>query len=83
MQIQTVFKAGNSEVIAVPALLRRQIGIKIGSKVVVDVTSDGKAIIVSKAGSEAKLSTVTPQFLQVLEKVNKRYGPALRKLANL
>lgn len=83
MQIQTVFKAGNSEVIAVPALLRRQIGIKIGSKVVVDITSDGKAIIVSKVGSEAKLSTVTPQFLQVLEKVNKRYGPALRKLANL
>lgn len=83
MQVQTVFKAGNSDVVVIPPEVKKSAGIKTGSKVIVQLASDGKTLLVSKKGSSQKVSSVTPQFLEILERVNKRYGPALKKLAKL
>ena len=83
MQTQTIFKAGNSEVIAIPKEIRKQMNLKKGSKVVLEVAADGKTLIVSKAGRGKKVSSVTHEFIKTLERVNKRYGPALAKLAKL
>ena len=83
MQTQTVFKAGNSEVIAIPSEIRKQMNLKKGSKVVLELGADGKTLIISKAGRGKKVSSVTPEFIKTLERVNKRYGPALAKLAKL
>jgi len=44
-------------------------------------SADGKAFIVSKNALRA--SSVTPEFVRVLNEVNKRYGAALSMLAKL
>ncbi|KKR30380.1 MAG: hypothetical protein UT61_C0008G0036 [Candidatus Woesebacteria bacterium GW2011_GWA1_39_8] len=42
MQIQTVFKAGNSNVVAIPKDISKKLGLKKGSRVVVEATSDNR-----------------------------------------
>ena len=81
MQIQTVFKAGNSDVVAIPSEVKKKAGIKTGSDVIVDVASDGRTILISKVGNKKKVSSITPEFLEWLEAFNKEYGPALQELA--
>ncbi len=83
MQIQTVFKAGNSNVVAIPRPISKELGLKKGSKVVIELAADRRSVLLRKVGSKAVASSITPEFLEVLERVNKRYGPALRKLAKL
>lgn len=48
MQIQTVFKVGNSTVVAIPKALSRELNIQIGQKVLVDKTSGSEAITIKK-----------------------------------
>ena len=83
MQIQTVFKAGNSNVVTIPKSISDEVGIKKGSKVIIELAADGKTIVLSKAGARKNTLSITPEFLRTLERVNKRYGPALAKLAKL
>ncbi|HSX49031.1 MAG TPA: hypothetical protein VLE44_02120 [Candidatus Saccharimonadales bacterium] len=80
MSIQTVFKAGNSDVVAIPPEIKKRTGIKTGSSILVDVASDGKTIVINEVGDRKK-SVITPDFLKWLESFNKEYGPALKKLA--
>lgn len=80
MQIQTVFKAGNSNVVAIPKDISQKVGLKKGSKVVVEATPDNR-IVVSKAEAKKKRSSITPEFLEWLDAFNKEYGPALDELA--
>jgi len=80
MANQTVFKAGNSDVVALPPEVKRKTGIKTGSKIVVDVASDGKTIVINEVG-KGKKSALTPNFFDWLEKFNEEYGPALAELA--
>ncbi len=80
MAIQTVFKAGNSDVVAIPPEIKKRTGIKTGSNILVDVASDGKTIVINEVGDKNQ-SVITPDFLKWLEKFNKEYGPALKKLA--
>lgn len=82
MQTQTIFQAGNSEVIAVPKEIRKRMGLKKGSKVVLELGTDGKTLMISKAGVGSKVSSITPEFLDWLKSFNKKYGPALRELAD-
>jgi len=81
MQIQTVFKAGNSEVVAIPPEIRKKSGIKAGSKVVVEATSDGATIIINRVENNDKKAVFSPDFFGWLEKFNGEYGQALAKLA--
>ena len=48
MQVQTVFKAGNSDVVAIPKSIGRSVGIKSGQKVVVEESPDGNSVVVRK-----------------------------------
>ena len=80
MQIQTVFRAGNSNVVAIPKDISKKLGLKRGSKVVVEATPDNR-IVVSKAENKKGKSSITPEFLEWLDSFNKEYGPALEELA--
>ena len=50
MQVQKVFRAGNSNVIAIPKDLSEELGIKPGQKVVVEKDPNGEGVIMRKAG---------------------------------
>lgn len=78
MNIQTVFRAGNSEVVVLP----KSLGFKTGDKVVVDRGLVAGTAYVSRANENLDASSITPNFLSVLEGVNKRYRKALAELAN-
>ncbi|CAN5326691.1 hypothetical protein BH10PAT1_BH10PAT1_5510 [soil metagenome] len=59
MQIQTVFKAGNSNtVVSIPKSLSDELGIKTGQKVFVDKSADGD-IIIKKVQPKNKKSSVS------------------------
>ena len=77
MQIQTVFKAGNSSVVALP----KDLGFKPGDKVVVDRGFGTATAFITKADSKKISSSITPDFLKILDGINKRYGKALTELA--
>ena len=55
-------------------------GFNPGVKIFLHPSPDYRSLILSK-DSPPRKSSVTPEFLQVLERVNKRYGPVFAKLA--
>ncbi|KKU04238.1 MAG: hypothetical protein UX88_C0002G0019 [Candidatus Woesebacteria bacterium GW2011_GWC2_47_16] len=57
MQIQTVFRAGNSSVVAIPKDLAKELKIKVGQRVIVEKTQDD-TLQIRKA---IKRSQKTPQ----------------------
>ena len=81
MQVQTVFKAGNSDVVAIPQEIKRRTGVKTGTNIIVDVTSDGKTIVINKVENAGKKTFLSLDFFSWIEKFNKEYGSALKKLA--
>lgn len=81
MQLQTIFKAGNSDVVAIPLEVRKKTGLKTGSNIIVEVAPDGETVVISKAGNNINRSFITPGFINWLGDFNKKYGSALRDLA--
>lgn len=79
---QTIIRIGNSEGVILPKGVRKAMGVKKGSRVDVEVTHD-KKVIISKTGSKNSSSLITPEFIEILAGINRRYGPALKKLAKL
>jgi antitoxin component of MazEF toxin-antitoxin module len=82
MQFQTVFKAGNSSVITIPKPLARELGIRPGQKVVVEKTSSGDGLIISKVGkSGVKRARLDAEFKKWLEVFLKENAEILDELA--
>lgn len=54
MKIQKTFQAGNSQVVAIPKALAREIGLEIGHKVVMEKTSDNLGFIIKRADEGVK-----------------------------
>jgi len=54
MQIQKVFQAGNSQVVAIPKDLALEIGFSVGEKVVMEKTPNGKGVIIMRADEGVK-----------------------------
>jgi len=54
MQIQTVFRAGNSNVVAIPKDLSKETGIKAGQKVIVGKSSEDELVIRKFTGKKVK-----------------------------
>lgn len=79
--IQHIVQIGHSAGVIIPSDIRKQLGLKPGMKVSVDVSVDKRALMVTKHDVK-HVSTITPHFLDVLERVNKRYGAAFAKLAH-
>lgn len=79
---QSIIQIGNSEGVAIPKEIRKKVGLKKGVKVDVELTHDNR-VVISKAGSKKPTTSITPEFIETLKRVNKRYGLALKKLAKL
>lgn len=69
MQTQTVFRAGNSNVVAIPKDLSRELKITPGQKVVVAKVPEEEAIIIKKITKikKTKESTIDREFKNWLE----------------
>lgn len=80
MQIQTVFKAGNSDAVVISPEIKKKTGIKTGSKIVVGVASDGKTIVINEVGDKTK-ATLTTDFFEWMKSFNREYGSALAELS--
>jgi len=83
MQIQTVFRAGNSNVVAIPKDISKKLGLKKGSKVIVEITTDNK-IVVSKPETKKEKVTkdkVSAEFKKWLDGVLKEDKEILDELA--
>lgn len=78
MQIQTVFKAGNSDVVSLP----KDLGFKFGDKVSVNKGLSNGTAFISKMDGDVAVSSITPEFISILDGINKRYGKALSELAS-
>jgi len=79
----TAVQIGNSVGVIIPADYRKKKNIKKGTKLDHDYTADGKLVLdtVSGAKKTGKLASVTPEFKEWLDSVNKEYGAALEELA--
>lgn len=83
MQIQTVFKAGNSSVVAIPKNIARELGIKPGKKVAITYSADSVTFS-TKIPKTTKYEAVSDkEFLSLIKEIESRYGSALKELANL
>ena len=84
MRIQTVFKAGNSNVVAIPKNLSEELQIKPGQKVRVEKSSDEDAIIIRKTANSktAKTKPITKEFKNWLDKVLEEDKEIFDELAN-
>jgi antitoxin component of MazEF toxin-antitoxin module len=68
MQTQSIFKVGNSHVVAIPAHLMKDLGLKNGQKVVVEKSPDTDAVTVTPYGRATKTPTkITQEFHLWLE----------------
>lgn len=76
---QKIIQVGNSAGIIIPKALLDQLNLEPGSQVVVQEDLTAGAIIITKKGT--KTTSINSNFLDILEKVNKEYGPALKELA--
>ena len=84
MQTQTIFQAGNSDVIVIPKHLMKELNLKKGQKVIVDRTPDGEAIVIKKTNktiSTAKKSATSAEFKKWLDTFMKENGEILDELA--
>lgn len=82
MNKQTVFRAGNSNVVAIPKYLSEELGIKSGQKVTIDKTSDGSAIVIKISGKTKRAPKATrKEFKRWLSKVLKEDSEILDELA--
>jgi bifunctional DNA-binding transcriptional regulator/antitoxin component of YhaV-PrlF toxin-antitoxin module len=80
---QVVIQIGNSEGLILPKDVRNKTGLKKGVKFYIEITPDNRVVIGKVGSKKGKVSSVTPEFAKMLEEVNDRYGPALKKLAKL
>lgn len=83
MQTQTIFRAGNSNVVAIPKDIQEELGLKRGQKVVVEKTPNGDAVIkkVDRANRRVKKSAVSEEFEKWLDQVLKEDAEILDELA--
>ncbi len=84
MQIQKVFQAGNSQVVAIPKALALELGFRVGHKVVMEKTLNGKGLVIMRA-DEGVIKTVKPktdgEFQSWLTQFIEENGEILDELA--
>lgn len=83
MQIQTIFKAGNSGVVSIPKDLMKELGFEIGKKVFVGKNQEGE-IVIKKATKTKVLATkyaIGLEFKKWLKEATKEDAEILDQLA--
>ena len=78
---QKIIQVGNSTGVIIPKLLLEKVKLKTGEQVIIEQDGTSNSLIISKIGSKCKHTTLTPEFLAILERVNNLYGAALKELA--
>ena len=82
MQTQKIFQAGNSEVVAIPNYIKKDLKLKKGSPVVIEKIPGEDAFIVKKVtASNIKKSAVQKEFNNWLQNVLKEDAEILDELA--
>jgi antitoxin component of MazEF toxin-antitoxin module len=82
MRIQTIFRAGNSDVVALPQAYAKRAGFSVGQKVSVEQTENGAIIIRSyKEAPKAKATTMQKEFDSWMEQFIDENGGILDELA--
>ena len=77
---QKIIQIGNSAGVTIPKEVLKETGLKNGSRVYVEKDPNGETIYITRK-ERLFTSSITPDFLAVLDKVNKKYGAALKRLA--
>lgn len=77
--IQKIIQIGNSLGVIIPKALSGN-HLKAGEKVVVEKDQASETYTISK-NKNTGISSITPYFFGVLDRVNKQYGKALREIA--
>lgn len=78
--IQKIIKVGNSLGVLIPRELVAQVGLVAGNKVYMEKDPNGTSIVINK-NSKVFSSSITPDFLRIVDNINKKYGVALKNLA--
>ncbi len=77
MTTQKPTKIGNSWGTIIPSSIWKEIDAKPDGELILQVI-DRRLVI---SGEERPMNSITPEFVEMMEEVHKRYGPALAKLA--
>lgn len=77
---QKIIQIGNSVGVIIPRDVLKETGLKNGSRVYVEKDPNGATIYITRK-EKLFTSSITPDFLAVLDKVNKKYKTALKRLA--
>lgn len=75
-----IFKSGNSAVVSLPEEALESLGLSIGSRIELRIDNDRNAIVLSPAREVEP--DVGRDFTRKVEEFRRRYGPALRALAD-
>lgn len=78
---QKIIQIGNSTGVILPKSLLEEIGLETGSEVIIEQDLSDNSLRIVKKGSKSLKSSISPSFVELLEKVNKNYGSALKELA--
>lgn len=82
MRLQTVFRAGNSNVVAIPKELAEELGIKLGQKVFIDKTPDNEGVLIKTTKKvKGKKSRSQAEFKKWLKDVLQEDAKILDELA--
>lgn len=82
MQTQTIFKAGNSNVIAIPSYIFDDSNFKAGHKITVNKVDEDTMVIKTVATSRSKRTTADAAFKKWLNNVLEEDAEILDELAN-
>lgn len=77
MQVQTVFKAGNSEVVALP----KELGFKKGDRVIVEKASENEVLVKRVTSRKTKAAASKTEFDKWLKVFIDENGEILDELA--
>ncbi|PIR80182.1 MAG: hypothetical protein COU25_01440 [Candidatus Levybacteria bacterium CG10_big_fil_rev_8_21_14_0_10_35_13] len=79
---QKIISVGNSLAVTLPSGYVKDKKLKAGQKVIIRQDLEEDALVVAPSGSSIKNTKgITPEFLDWLEKFNKKYKTALTELA--
>lgn len=85
MPEQTVFRAGNSNVVAIPKAVGDKYGIKTGAKVTIEEVPEAGGVLIKRASKPSKKrlsSGITPEFKKWLKEALKEDAEILDELAD-
>ncbi len=78
---QKIIQIGNSTGVILPKVLLEEMGLEAGEEVIIEQDPTDNSLRIVKKGSKSLRSSISPKFMEILEKVNKNYGSALKELA--